>query len=219
MSDRESELREVSGFNRISLAGVGNLIIEPGDRESLRIEAEPDVLPRIITQAKGGKLTIRLKRSGLPLLSRHSKSIDYYVTVRELEAIDVSGSGTVRGSRLCSDRLRLAVSGSAKVDLDLLVADLRTKVSGAARIRLAGRADRQELVVSGSGEYCAGELVSDECVVAISGSAKGTVNVNERLEARISGSGRVSYVGDPAVDQRVSGVGRVNRIAAPAAAQ
>lgn len=219
MSDRESELREVSGFNRISLAGVGNLIVEPGDKESLRIEAEPDVLPRIITQVEGGKLTIRLKRSGLPLLSRHSKSIDYCVTVRELEAIDVSGSGTVRGSGLCSDRLRLTVSGSAKVDLDLLVADLHTKVSGTARIRLAGRADRQELVVSGSGEYCAGELASDECVVAISGSARGTMNVNELLEARISGSGRVSYVWDPAVDQRVSGVGRVNRIAAPAAAQ
>ncbi|HZD61139.1 MAG TPA: hypothetical protein VE439_11905, partial [Anaerolineae bacterium] len=35
-----TESREVSGFNEISLSGRGNLIIEQGNEESLRIEAE-----------------------------------------------------------------------------------------------------------------------------------------------------------------------------------
>ena len=41
-----TETREVSGFDRVDLAGFGDLVLTQGEEESLTIEASPDILER-----------------------------------------------------------------------------------------------------------------------------------------------------------------------------
>lgn len=213
MSELVSEMRQVSGFDRIVMRGVGNLVIEPGDQESLRVEADSSVLSDIVTRVKGGKLHIKVKPSGFINRFLSTGPINYYVTVRELKSIEVSGAGKVTGSRLCSDRFGLHISGAAKATLDLTVEELETRISGAGDVRVAGRADKQDVVISGSGKYSSRELSSEEGRVVVSGAGKSTVNVSEQLDVKISGTGKVSYLGNPRVRQSISGVGRVSRIA------
>lgn len=214
MTNRVSENRDVSGFDRVSLAGTGHLTIEPGDRESLRIEADSEVMADITTTVRDGKLTIGRKWGGFRSVLGSSRSPSFFLTVKELNAIAVAGAGTVTGSGLCADHLDLRVSGAADMNLDLTVTELSTKVAGSGKLRLSGDAERQELVISGSAKYVAGELRSRECVVRIAGSGSGTVNVGELLDVKISGVGKVSYIGSPELRQRISGVGRVKKLVA-----
>ena len=212
MSDLVMETRDLSDFSQVSLSGVGHLMIEPGDQESVRVEAKAELLPDIVTKVKGGRLDIRLEsRAG----SRHwfdsIGPINYYVTVKNLDTISVSGAGKVTGSRLCADHMDLRISGAAKAKLDLTVAELDTRISGAGNLRLAGKATRQELTISGAGKYSAQELSSREGTITISGSGKSTVDVSERLDVRISGCGRVEWLGDPEISKRISGVGKICR--------
>ncbi len=212
MANRMSENRDVAGFDRVSLTGTGHLTIEPGDRESLRIEADSEMMADITTTVRDGKLTIGRRWGGLRSVFGSSRSPSFFLTVKELNAIAVAGAGKVSGSGLCADHLDLHVSGAADMDLDLRVTELITKVAGSGKLRLSGHAEKQKLVVSGTARYLAGELRSRECVVRIAGSGSGTVNVSEQLDVKIGGVGKVSYIGNPEVRQRISGVGSVKKI-------
>ena len=50
--DGRGEVRDVSDFQEVALEGVGTLVIEQGETESLTIEAEPKVLQRIETEVQ-----------------------------------------------------------------------------------------------------------------------------------------------------------------------
>lgn len=210
MSTTVTEERELAGFNRISLGGVGHLMLEPGDRESVSVEASPDILPYVGTEVKEGKLRIWLKSRGIGRQFGSMGPLNYHVTFRELNGVEVSGAGKVTGSGLVADHLDLSISGAGKAKLEVTTTELETRISGAGRLRLAGKADRQELIISGAGKYSAAELSGQEGRVTISGAGDGTVNVSEKLEVRISGCGSVRYLGEPDVKKSVSGVGTVS---------
>jgi hypothetical protein len=210
MTSTVTEDRGLTGFNRILLGGVGHLTLEPGDQESVRVEASPDLLPYVRTEVKEGKLHIRLKNRWLGPQLVSTEPINYYVTFRELNGIEVSGAGKVTGSRLVADHLDLSISGAGKAKLEVTVGELKTRISGAGSLRLSGQAARQELTISGAGKYSAAELSSQEGRVAISGAGKSTVNVSDKLAVQISGCGSVRYLGEPELEKSVSGVGKVS---------
>ena len=56
------ETREVSGVSGVQLATIGDMVIELGDKESLRIEAEDNLLEYFETEVRNGKLIIGTPR-------------------------------------------------------------------------------------------------------------------------------------------------------------
>jgi Putative auto-transporter adhesin, head GIN domain len=188
-SDVTSESRDVSGFDEVELNGVGNLSIEQTGSESLTVEAEEDVLPKIRTEVEGDRLIIGPE----PGSSIHtSDPINYTLTVEDLSALEVSGSGDIEAEGISTEALTVRISGTGDVEI-------------------SGKADSQEIEISGSGDYRAENLESKEATVEVGGSGSAIVNVSDELEAEVSGSGSVEYTGDPAVERDVSGAGEVKK--------
>lgn len=184
----ESESRDVSGFDEVELRGVGNLSIRQTGSESLSVEAEDNVLPKITTEVVNGRLIL----SPEPDTSiQTTEPINYELTVEDLHALKVSGSGGVEAEDIGTDNLGIDIGGSGAV-------------------AISGRADSQEVSISGAGAYRAKDLQSKEAKVDVSGSGSAIVNASEALEAKVSGAGSVEYVGDPTVEEDVSGSGRVS---------
>ena len=183
----ETETRQVSGFTAIDLAGSGEVSVEQGGSESLTIEADDNVLPRLTSEVSDSTLKLGKKR-GITLGPENP--IRYRVTVKDLTGVGVSGSGSVKGQGMTLQTLRLDISGSGTVNL-------------------SGSAVEQDIQVSGSGRYEAAELLSEKASVEISGSGEVAVAVSRELRIDISGSGTVTYSGDPSVQQSVSGSGKV----------
>ena len=52
------EERDVKDFYRVRWTGYGELVIQQGDRESLTIETDPDLLPKIVSEVEYGKLEL-----------------------------------------------------------------------------------------------------------------------------------------------------------------
>jgi len=71
---------------------------------------------------------------------------------------------------------------------------------------------RQEVRLTGAGEYDAADLKGESVEVELSGVGKATVWATEALDIQLSGVGNVSYYGDPRVTQNVSGVGKVKSL-------
>ena len=205
-----AENREVSGFSRVTLADIGTLIVEQGEEEGLRIEAEENLVPYLETEVTGGRLTIRTRR-GTNLFP--TEIVQYYLYVRDLEEITVSGSGKAEAPGLLVSDLSVVVSGSGDAVLLNLVADqLTVRLAGSGDVTVTGEVMDQVVNVGGSGTYLARDMASEDALVEVSGSGSATVQVSQRLQATVSGSGSVRYLGSPEVDESVSGSGSIRQI-------
>ena len=184
-----SEPRPVAGFNLVRLSGSGNLLVEQTGAESLTIEAEDNILPLLRSDVENGALILGL-RPGVGIVTH--KPIVFKLTVKALKGIDASGSGSIDVKGLDADRFDFEGSGSMQAVV-------------------AGRAQEQDVSISGSGEYNGEALTSRSARVNVSGSGDVVVNASDALDAQVSGSGNVRYVGNPSVTEKVSGSGSVGR--------
>jgi hypothetical protein len=206
--DGRGEVRDVRDFQEVALEGVGTLVIEQGETESLTIEAEQKVLQRIETEVLNGRLTIRPDRS-----FQTREPITYFLTIKELTGIELAGAGRVEAAQLSTDQLRIDGSGAGAVAIDSLTTNtLAVTISGNVQAQLAGTVDSQTVAISDAAGYAAADLASRLASVTASGATQVTVNVSESLDARVSGAARVEYIGDPAVTEDVSAAGSLSNV-------
>ena len=83
--DLVTEERDVSGFDELHFSGMGSLIIEQGDEESLIIEADDNIIDLIETDVRGGDLDIKFRR-GFNVVP--TAKMKFYLTVIDLDRID-----------------------------------------------------------------------------------------------------------------------------------
>jgi hypothetical protein len=209
------EDRSVRGFDRISMAGAGKIIITQGDRESLSIETDDNLLEYIRTEVKGDTLEIDFSKdlilsSGARDSLEPSAGFVFRISVIDLEDISVSGAADIQAEKLKTDQLQINFSGAGEVTIDDLNASrLDVNLSGAGDIELAGKVDSQDIVISGLGRYQGFAVESQQVSVTISGAGGAEVWVTETLDVVISGAGDVEYYGTPTVNPEISGLGRL----------
>jgi len=206
-----SEERALNDFNSVELSGIGQLTIENGDEQGLRIEAEDNLIEYIETEVRGGTLIISIsERTNL----QPTEPINYYLTITELVGITVSGAGNVAAPEIEADRFSVSISGAGGVEIENLVANrLDVDISGLGDLTInGGEVNEQWIEISGSGNYDAREVASLEADINLSGLGNATVWVTEFLNVDISGAGSVNYVGTPRISSDVSGLGRLKKI-------
>lgn len=224
-----SETREVRDFESVSVSGFGELNITQGSHESLTIETDDNLMSFIRTRVRNRTLRIDFVR-GVNL--RPTETIKYYLTVKEIGSLSISGSCEVDASALRTDKkMDISVSGSGDIRIDSLGAqDLKIGISGSGDIRIdslavqglkigisgsgdilmgSGNVVNQEITINGSGTYEAPDLESQEAVIGLSGSGDAVVWATATLSVNMSGSGEVKYYGRPGVTSDTSGSGSI----------
>ena len=205
-----SEPRKVRNFDSVSLTGIGRLIIIQTDKESLTIQAEDNLLPYIETQVKGRTLTIGI-RDFVSITPR--EKITYFLSVKDLSVLQISGLGDIHLSGLHTDKLSVEFSGGGNAVIeDLLTKNISIKLSGAGDFSLSGQVDAQALEISGAGNYDAGDLLSKTATVEISGAGNAIIWVTDMLTIELSGMGNLQYYGNPSIKQEISGLGKVESL-------
>ena len=204
-----SQARAVGQFNEVSVSGSGELSVTQGSEESLIIETDENLLPLIKSEVSNGHLWIGPRDVNL----RPSKSIRYTLKLKNLNALELSGSVNAEVAAIKTENLVMRVSGSGRIQVAQLEAkQLSAHISGSGAIEVTGEVDRQDIRISGSGSYRAPELRCSQAESKISGSGHATLLVKDALSAHISGSGGVEYYGSPQVTSQVSGFGQVRKL-------
>lgn len=207
-----SEERAVSGFDKVSLQGSGDIFLEQGSEEGLTIEADDNLMQYITTEVRNGELVIAFKDN---VSVQTSRDIRYYLKVKDLSNVSISGSGDIIAESFETSALRLSISGSGNVNIDDLdVTTLTIQSSGSGNFELNGTAGTADVTISGSGKYIAGDLETNDTSITIGGSGEARVWAKNNLKVQISGSGDVNYYGSPSVSQSISGSGDVNSLGA-----
>jgi hypothetical protein len=205
------EERPVGSFTGVALGGIGDLTIELSEEETLRIEAEDNILRYIETEVRDETLRIQTRDK---VNLKPNRSIRYHLTVKELDTIVLSGLGDIEVPDLETSRFAVRISGMGNIRAGELNADrLDGIISGMGDLEIAGgQVEAQNIIISGVGEYRAGNVRSDAIEITTSGVGNATVWATETLDVLLSGSGSVYYYGTPKIDFSRSGSGTLNSL-------
>lgn len=230
------ETHRVSGFTGVEMATIGNLHIEVGEREELRIEAEDNLIKYFEIDVLDDTLRIRT-RPGVAL--RPTQPVNFYLTVKELDTIRISGSGDVYAPDLAAEHLFISISGSGDLDAgDLSGDEVEARIAGSGDLTVDGiEAQKQTITITGSGDAEIEDLNVDALEVEITGSGHldiqdGQVKgqrisltgsgdygarhlESQEADVRISGSGGVTVQVDEQLDARIFGSGNVHYAGSP----
>jgi hypothetical protein len=200
-----SEQRDVAAFERIRVVGLTDVTVTAG-APSVTVRGDDNLIGEVVTEVDDGTLTVDERRQVRP---RAGLAVD--VTTPRLGGAEVQGSGDLVARDVAGEVLTWTVDGSGSLTIDGVDANVfRGDVNGSGDLEAAGRAERVELVVSGSGEADLRELMAREASVEASGSGNVLVRVSEALQASSSGSGDVIYAGAPRdVQEDASGSGDI----------
>jgi hypothetical protein len=201
-----TESRQVSGFDRVSLSGIGDVTLVQGSQESLEIEAEDNLVENITTEVRDGTLYINFEeKTIIP-----TKAVKFHLNMIDIRGIETKGVSNLESSQIQTDILDISISGTGNINIDDLTADsLTINVSGAGSFTAAGQVQEQEVTMSGAGNYNGEDLQSSTANVTITGLGQVSIWATDNLDVTISGTGGVEYYGNPQVNQQISGLGKV----------
>ena len=199
--------RMLTSFDEIDNSTSADVTVVRGPEQRVVVNAPSDLQPYLVTEVKGDKLTIETSGS---YSTRAEYSVD--VTVAELEAFTVDGSGDVTISGFDGGKLALAIDGSGDVDVrDVEYDRLTISVDGSGDTRLAGGGDELEVAIDGSGGVDAYDFPVDAAEVTVKGAGDVRVRADADLKIKIDGSGDVFYRGNPNLQLEDKGSGEARQ--------
>jgi len=182
-----TQIRDVAAFNSVELAGSNNVLIRVGEKQSVVVKADDNLLDRVTTEVQSGKLVI----ANTPGSWTTKSPMSVEVNVPTLDALTLAGSGNIVANGIETESLKVTLPGSG------------TLTGG-------GTATRLDVMVSGSGTVQFTRLVANDVRAAVSGSGAVFVTATKSLDASVSGSGAIIYVGNPQdVAKSVTGTGAI----------
>lgn len=202
-----TENRTITGFTRISLEGSADVYVTQGAAESIRIEADDNLLQHITTEVTGGELEISNRESISP-----SQNVKVFITARSLEGLSIAGSGIiVTETPFSANTFELAIAGSGDIKARVNADVVDASIAGSGDIVVAGSAKSSSISIAGSGDYKAYDLSANTADISIAGSGDCELIANESLTASIMGSGSVYYKGEPKISSSIMGSGSIER--------
>jgi translation initiation factor 1 (eIF-1/SUI1) len=207
----KEDTRELPPFSEISLRISAKVYLEQGEKQSVRIIASAETLEQIITEVKGRTLNIRFPNTNIFKRWDPGK-VEIFISVPEINSINISGSGDVLSDDIKTRILDLLVSGSGNIKIKQLSAEqVNATVSGSGNVDIEDGdvAETLKARISGSGNIDASGFEAKNVEVQTSGSGNCSVISNGSINARISGSGNVYYSGNPSIESSIAGSGKV----------
>jgi hypothetical protein len=201
----------VSGVDKVSLEMEGDLDIQVGDEEQLIVEAEDNLLPYILTEVRGGRLTIHTQ-NGADL--RALRPVRFHLTVTGLEALEITSSGDITSEPLQAERFDIRVTSSGDLNLaGLSASNLGVEITSSGDVNIAGgQVSEMNARLSSSGNFETEGLPAQRANVTLSSSGDARIRVSDALQALLSSSGNLYYHGDPDLDVTATSSGEAIRV-------
>jgi hypothetical protein len=201
--------REIIEVSSIKVDYPAQVVVRQGDRQSVRVEAEDNLLPGLKTQVRNGALEVFYESND----GRHvspTKPVKITIVVKDLNEMDLTSATDLIIEGLKAEELNLSLSGAGNTRLnEVSLQNLSVNLSGAGSMTASGIADNLALDISGFGSFNGKQLHGQSANVDLSGAGSATVWVDDQLDAQISGAGSVNYYGSANVSQRIYGLGNV----------
>ncbi len=191
--------RNLKNFNAIKVSAGIELYLSMSDEESVKVEADKDIIDDIKTEVKDGVLHIYVKQKNW-FFRGGNKTMKAYVMVKELQRIDASSGSHVKSENILKgQQLDLNTSSGSQLDLDLVYKNVELDASSGAVARLSGKSKTLVTVASSGSNINTHDLESAICKAKVSSGADIVISVSDELYADASSGGHIHYFGSPSV--------------------
>lgn len=181
------ESRNPGNFSSIESNSSVDIVLKQGSNCSIVIEADNDIVSKVKTEVVGNKLTIGLERGTY----RNIKVLRATITLPRLEELQIKGSGDVSSiGTIEAQGLKIGISGSGDVNLDLKSTNTTAEIRGSGDIVLEGLRGNLDISIAGSGDFDAKQVQLEKMIAKVLGSGDVTLTgTAQNLELEIMGSG------------------------------
>lgn len=197
--------RNVGEFSSLKVYDKLNVILIKSNENRVEL---PQDNPDVETVNKNGELKIRMT----PIKTLQGGDINVKVYYENLNDIQASqGSKIASEGALDSRMLTLVSNEGSLIDVEVNTSNLNIKTNSGAEIKLSGKADNQDVVVTSGGKYFGSEVESENVKVAANAGGIAEVNVSGSVNATTRAGGIIDIYGDPE-DRKIKNVigGKIN---------
>lgn len=195
------EIRTVDGFTGISNNGSFDVYVTQSDDFYVEVVAQENLIPIVETYVSGNTLMVELVNGSC---YRSNSPVEVYVSLPELEALLLTGSGKVIADVAETPVFECSNTGSGHISIEAVNAHnaiLSNTGSGFVEVIESG-VNELSIWQSGSGTIDGGTVFGSS-EVTISHSASGRVRASITdgtvVNAILSGSGRIDLDGDVSI--------------------
>ena len=194
----KSEIRQVDAFHSIHVSSGIDLFLTQGKSQEIRVEAEPELVGKIITRVEDGVLKICIRdKMNWDLGWNLTRKV--YVTFLDLRELRASaGSDVYSQNPFKLQELKISSSSGSDVQIEGLTARLvSVTTSSGADAQISGKTVKLYADASSGSDLDCDGLVSEECEVQASSGSDALVHATGMLKARASSGGDIRYTGKP----------------------
>lgn len=190
---------QVGNFQKIEVAGPYDVQVRTGGNPGVSARGSEKLLGRTVVEVQGDKLVIRPERHGGWFSfgwSTHGKA-DFVVTVPQLRAATIAGSGDISVDQVHGDSFEGTVAGSGGLNLGSAnVQWLKLTIAGSGGAKAgAGKVQNGEYEIAGSGDVDARAVQADQAKISIAGSGNVRAQATRTADVSVMGSGDVDVTG------------------------
>ncbi|WP_083734140.1 head GIN domain-containing protein [Sphingopyxis sp. KK2] len=199
---------DLKGFTGVEVTGPDDVTIRQGDAFSITAKGPKGEVEELEIKLDGSTLSIGRKREGFSFRGDHD-GVEIAITMPRLDAVRLTGSGSVDADSVDGDAVKAALTGSG----DLKIAKLTGKsaeltVSGSGDIEIKGGSIAAgEIGITGSGDVDAGGLAAQTLDISVTGSGNVGAQATGKADIRILGSGDVDLTGGGTCSTKTMGSG------------
>ena len=190
----------VKSFDELDASGVFNLQLSQGDKETLRIEADDNLMDLFIVENEGSTLKIKMKKNS----NFNSKNqLKVYITFKTLKSMNLGMvGGTSSDDKLKFTDLKLKNQSVGSVSLNMTLQTLNMENQSVGSVKLEGSAENAIVKNNSVGSINAGNFVVQKMDIENNGVGSATVNAEKELKYSDSFLGKVSNRGNATVKKK-----------------
>lgn len=188
---------QLGNFQQIEVAGSYDVQVKTGANVSVSARGGQNLLDHTIVEVSDGKLLIHPEKTSGFFNFGHHGHATFTVTVPQLTAANIAGSGDMTIDHLQGDGFEGQIAGSGSLKLASLdLQELKLSIAGSGDVKAGGgKAKSAEYQIAGSGDIDAGGVQTQDAQMSIAGSGGIKAHAVGTAQISIMGSGDVDVSG------------------------
>jgi Putative auto-transporter adhesin, head GIN domain len=196
-------------FTKIEAVGPDNIVFVTGDAFSIKAEGDADAIAKLRYAMDNGTIIIGREKGNW--WGKDSQKITVTVTAPSLTAASLVGSGDFTADKMTGDSISVELAGSGDATIrEVTGKSFKGELAGTGNVSLAGKVERAELSVAGTGDIDATKLASVDAEVSIAGTGDVRVSATGTVDASIAGTGDINVTGGAKCKTSSLGSGKIN---------
>ncbi len=190
-----NETRQVGPITSINVNSGIELIVRRGDKQSVSVESNRNIVPYIETKVERGVLYLRIKSR---TIVQRSSGLKAYVTLPRLNELSASGRSTVvlKDKFISDGKMYIKAGVGSQIEGYIECFRLEAAVAGGSTLDLAGKVTGKcDLMVSSGSTFEGSSLACNDISVNATSSAVVRVRANNTIEINAASASKVYYKG------------------------